>query len=311
MTVAHPRVLSHLGALPGVAAALPGVEVIALPSEGPLAPDVEGEVLFTVMRGAPNLAEVLRRGVKWVHTLGTGIEEFPLDLLDGQVLTCSRGATAVPIAEWVMAQILAVEKQLPGAWVRDPPERWGTPVLGTLEGRTIAVLGMGTIGVALARRALAFDTHVRALRRSDRPSPVDGVEMVHDVEQLVAGAHHVVLAAPATAQTRGIVAAEFLAAMPPGAHLVNVARSELVDEGALRDALDCEHLGWASLDVAPVEPLPAGHWLYRHPRVRLSAHVSWSGPQVWQSIERSFIDNYRRYRAGEPLANIVDTELGY
>ena len=306
-----PRVISHVGALPGVAAALPGVEITPVPPDGPIDDAIEGEVLLTLMRGAPNLGEVLRRGVKWVHTVGTGVDEFPLHLLDGQVLTCSRGATSVPIAEWVLAQILAFEKKLPVAWVREPPEQWGSPALGTVEGRTIALLGLGSIGEAVARRALAFDAKVRALRRSDAPSPVRGVEIVRDVGSLVNDADHVVLAAPLTPATRRIVDPSFFDAMRPGAHLINVARAELVDEDALRSALDRGQLGLASLDVAPVEPLPRGHWLYTHPRVRLSAHVAWSGPQVWTAIEQSFIDNYERFRTGAVLANVVDVERGY
>lgn len=311
MTDPAPRVLSHVGTVPGIAAALPDVTIVPIPADGALDDDVEGEVLLTLMRGVPNLEVVLQRGVRWVHTVGTGVDEFPLHLLDDQVLTCSRGSTSVPIAEWVMAQILAVEKELPAAWVHEPPAQWATPALGTVEGRTIAVLGMGTIGAALARRALAFEAEVRALRRRDRPSPVEGVVMVRTVDELVAGADHVVLAAPATPETAGIVDAAFLAAMRPGAHLVNVARGELVDHDALRDALDRDHLGTASLDVAPIEPLPTGHWLYEHPRVRLSAHVSWTGPQVWPAIEQSFVDNYQRFRSGEPLVNVVDPALGY
>jgi phosphoglycerate dehydrogenase-like enzyme len=306
-----PRVLSHLGALPGLTGALPGVEILPVPMSGPIDESVDGEVLLTVMRGAPNLTELLTRGVKWVHTIGTGVDEFPLDVLDGRTLTCSRGATAVPIAEWVMAQILAVEKQLPDAWVREPPEQWGGRGLGTIEGRTIALLGLGSIGLAVAGRALAFDAHVRALRRTDAPSALAGVDIVRTVDDLVRAADHVVVAAPSTPATRGIVDAAFLAAMRPGAHLVNVARADLVDEDALRRALDDGRLGMASLDVAPVEPLPAGHWFYDHPRVHFSPHVSWSGPNVWASLERSFVDNYERYRAGRPLANVVDPSHGY
>ena len=99
--------------------------------------------------------------------------------------------------------------------------------------------------------------------------------------------------------------------MKRGVHLVNVSRGELIDQGALRDALDDGRVGLASLDVSVPEPLPAGHWLYSHPRVRLSAHTSWSAPRALDWLLDPFLDNLRRYLDGEPLDHLVDVELGY
>lgn len=303
--------LSHLGVIPEVAAALPDLEMVPIPADAPLPVDVQGEVLLTLMRGAPNITAVLERGVRWVHTIGTGVDEFPLPLLGDRVLTCSRGANAVPIAEWVMAQILAFEKRLPDTWVDSPPETWGAPNLGSLAGQTLAVLGMGSIGTHLARRALAFDMRVRAMRRGIAPSPLECVELVTSVEALLAHADHVVLAVPSTTETRGIVDEAFLNAMKPGAHLVNVARADLIDEVALRRALDEGRLAQASIDVARVEPLPGGHWFYTHPKVRFSPHVSWSGPAVWDAMTAAFVANCRRWIAGVPLEGVVDVAAGY
>lgn len=305
------RVLTHLGALDHISEQVPDIEWVPVPQEGPPPPAATGEVLLTLMRGAPNIGEVLDRGVRWVHTIGTGVDEFPLDAVGDRVLTCSRGANAVPIAEWVMAQILTAEKHLPDMWVSEPPDVWGMVELGGLEGRTLGIVGLGSIGVALARRALAFDMRVVATRRSAAPSPVPGVEVLTSVTELASRADHLVLAAPATAATRGLIDAAVLAALPAGAHLVNVARGDLVDDEALRAALDSAHLGLASIDVARHEPLPAGHWFYDHPRVRFSPHVSWSGPGVWEAMQQSFVDNLRRWRSGEPLANVVDLSEGY
>jgi phosphoglycerate dehydrogenase-like enzyme len=308
---ARLRVLSHLGPLPSVSEVVAGVDIIGIPSDAELAPDIHGDVLLTLMRGAPNLADVLTHGVRWVHTIGTGVDGFPFDLLGDRILTCSRGVNAVYIAEWAMAQMLCAEKQLPAMWVTEPPKRWGAVDLGGLVGRTLAIVGFGGIGTALARRALAFDMKVCALRRTDAPSPLEGVQIVRDVPELVAGADHVVLAAPSTPATRGLVDEQFVAAMRPGAHLVNVARGDLVDEQALRAALDSGHVALASLDVASLEPLPAGHWFYSHPRVRFSPHVSWSGPGLWEAMQQAFIENLRRWQSGEPLTGVVDLEEGY
>ena len=124
-------------------------------------------------------------------------------------------------------------------------------------------------------------------------------------------ADHLVLAAPVTPATRHAVDADLLAQVKPGLHLVNVARGALVDHEALRTALDDGRVARASLDCVEPEPLPAGHWLYTHPRVRLSAHISWSAPEALEELILPFVENLRRYRAGEPLEGIVDLEQGY
>src|SRR5258706_10131100 len=109
-----------------VVEAVPDVDVVPVPSDGSLDRDLHGEVLLTLPWALPNTRELLARGVRWVHALGTGVDAFPLALLDAeQVLTCSRGASAIPIAEWVLAVMLAFEKRLPDAWIQAPPrEGW-------------------------------------------------------------------------------------------------------------------------------------------------------------------------------------------
>ncbi|MGJ3507889.1 NAD(P)-dependent oxidoreductase [Enemella sp. A6] len=304
-------VLSQVGPLDQVEAQFPDVTVIQVPPNEKIPDDVRGAVLFTPMRATQNLAEVLDRGVEWIHLAGTGIDGFRPELVTDQVVTCSRGATATWIAEWVVAQILAFEKRLPDAWATEPPERWGTPALGGLAGKKVALVGFGSIGQAVAARLLPFEVQLSALRRSDGPSGMDGVQSTRSVAELLDRASHVVLAAPGTPETQGMVNADFLAHLPEGAHLVNVARGSLIDEDALRRALDSGRLAAASLDVADPEPLPAGHWFYDHPKVRFSAHVSWSGPRVWDNMQRTFVDNLERWIAGDPLQNVVDFDRGY
>jgi phosphoglycerate dehydrogenase-like enzyme len=309
--VTTPRILSFLGPLPEVAAAVPGVSIRAIDPAGPLDDPAEGDVLVSLMRGAPNLEPVLNRGIRWVHAVGTGVDEFPLELLGDRLLTCSRGVNAVNVAEWTMAMLLTFEKQLPSQWVSEPPAQWGVVDLGALAGQTLAIVGFGAIGQALARRALAFDMTVRATRRRMVPSEIPGVHIVNDMSKLVAGADHVVLAAPATANTRGLADAAFFAAMKPGAHFVNVARAGLVDETALRAALDAGPVALASIDVSEPEPLPAQHWFYSHPRVRFSPHVSWSGPGLWNAAIGRLIENLGRWQQGRPLEGVVNVQEGY
>ena len=291
----------------GIAAVLPG-EPVALAGT----PEAAGaDVLATLADSAAALAPMLTDDVRWVHVLGAGVDGFPLEVAGDRLVTCSRGASAPAIAEFVLASMLAFEKHLPEVWLTAPPEQWNVADLGGLEGRTLGVIGLGSIGSAVATRALAFDMTVVGLRRRDRPSPVAGVALVPHLDALMAVADHVVIAAPATAATTRLIDDATLAGIKPGAHLVNVARGTLVDQGALLRALDDGRVARASLDVVDPEPLPDGHPLYAHPRVRLTPHISWSAPRTVRRTFSIFVENVSRYRAGDPLVGTVDREEGY
>lgn len=313
MSDAPLRVLSHLPQplVVRVEREVPGALVTVVPMQGEPAADVRGDVLLTHAKGSPNLAQVVARGVRWVHAYGTGVNDFPFDALGDRPLTCSRGSSGIPIAEWVLAMMLAAEKQLPAMWIHEPPAHWSIAGLGGLHGRTLGLVGFGGIGREVATRALAFGMHVVAMRRSDAPSPVAGAEIVRELASLLARADHLVLATATTDATRQLLDAAAFASMKPGVHLVNVARGALVDQDALRHALDDGRVALASLDCVDPEPLPAGHWLYAHPRVRLSAHVSWSMPGALDLLLDPFLENLRRDRAGLPLLHQVDRALGY
>jgi phosphoglycerate dehydrogenase-like enzyme len=304
---------------------VPSAEAAVLLAAFDAEPDIEVEIVDSDWRPAAGakidclVAGIRHRGladlpdeVAWVHFWATGIEETPPTLhRAGRVVTCARGTTAGPIAEFVLASMLAVEKQLPGVWLSEPPASWYRADLGSLAGKRLAVLGLGAIGSRVARLGLAFSMSVVALRSGGRPSGMAGVETAPSAPALVAGADHVVVAAPATPATRHIIGCEVLDQMEPGAHLVNVARGSLVDHDELRLALDSGRVGWASLDVVEPEPLPAGHWLYRHPRVHLSPHVSWNAPGSQRRMLDFCVANIRARLSGEPLQGLVDAEAGY
>lgn len=310
------RLATHLPSamLEPVRRARPGLEIVEIPMQGPL-PTGESfahfDVLLTLPTGTPNVADVLARGVRWVHAYGTGVNGFPFDALRGVAMTCSRGASATAISEWVIAVLLEAEKRLVEHWLTAPPAVWHRAELGTLAGRTLALVGLGGIGEAIARRALPFGMRVRALRRTDAPSGVEGVELVRDLAMLLADADHVVIAAPETKATHHLFGDAAFAALKPGAHLVNIARGGLVDQEALRRALDAGRVGRATLDCVEPEPLPAGHWLYTHPRVRLSAHISWSGSDSNAVILERFVENLGRFERGEELLCRVDPDEEY
>jgi phosphoglycerate dehydrogenase-like enzyme len=312
----HPvRILSQLG--DADALGLPAdlrerVEVVSVPPSRPVARELRGDVLLMSF-GNDAIYELAERGVQWVHFIGTGINAFDVQrLARGRVFTNSRGAVAVPISEWVLAVLLHHEKRLSDAFIHAPPESW--PVrrrLGTLYGKQIALLGLGAIGSNVAQRALPFGARVRALRHTDKPSPVPGVELVTSFDALIADADHLILAAPLTSRTRQILDARAFERAKPGLHVVNIARGELIDQEALREALERDVVSAASLDAVTPEPLPAGHWLYQHPKVRLTPHISWSWPGSQETVMRIFADNLRRFVAGQPLENVIDPALGY
>lgn len=291
----------------GLARMLPDVTVV----EAGSVEAEEAEVLATLADEAPVIASVLTPGIRWVHVLGTGVDGFPLEVVGERVVTCSRGASATAIAEFVLAAMLTFEKRLPQVWITEPPAQWNVAELGSLAGRRLGLVGIGAIGTEVARRALAFDMSVAAIRRRPEPVPIAGVDTAPDLPALLSDADHVVVAAPATASTRRLFDAAAFAAMRPGAHFVNVARGSLVDQEALVDALDHGTLAAATLDVVDPEPLPAGHPLYTHPRVRLSPHISWSSPRTVLRTFELFVENLGRFRSGAPLASTVDREEGY
>jgi phosphoglycerate dehydrogenase-like enzyme len=308
------RVLNMMGdkVAAAVTTAVPGAEVVHLPYHEVPPADVSGEILFAAWHGSPVFDHLDALGVQWMHIPGTGIDGWPRELLEGRTVTCSRGASAIPIAEFVLASMLAFEKRVPEVWLAEPPAQWNVAQLGELSGKTLGIVGFGGIGQAVARRALGFDMRVRALRRRvDAGSPIDHVELATDLDDLLATADHLVLAAPATAATRHLIDERALSKVKPGVHLVNIARGSLVDQNALRVALDDGRVALASLDTVDPEPLPAGHWLYSHRQVRLTAHVSWSSPHAFDRIIDAFMANLHRYLAGEPLEGVIDVDEGY
>lgn len=304
-------VASQLGAqYDSIIAAALGDEIALVPIARGQAEDVpaEAEALFAFpfRLAGPQLATRPQGwpfNIRWVQILSAGRDPYPDWLFDGPVATSAQGTLAVPIAEFCLAAIFAAAKRLPEVWV-DGPEQWRLTPMRSIEGSTLGLYGFGAIGAALAARALALGMRVIAVRGSTRPLP-DGVARASGIEELLAASDHLVLAAPDTEETRHVINAGSLAAAKPGLHLVNVARGALVDTGALLAALDEGRIALASLDVAESEPPPAGDRLYTHERVRLSPHTSVAVDDMHVRAARIFIDNFRRFRAGRPLENII------
>ena len=293
--------------LQGLRVLLPDAELVAAGTDEAIG----AEVLVALNEDPAAIAHAVTPSTEWVHVLAAGVDGLGLEDFRGRTLTCSRGAGAPAIAEFVLAAMLAFEKRLPESWITEPPMEWNVASLGGLEGRTVGIVGLGAIGTQVARRAAAFDMAVVAVRRSAAPPPFEGITLSPDLPTLMRSSDHVVVAAPATPATRHLLGEAALAQLKPRGHLVNVSRGTLVDQDALLRALDDGRLARATLDVVDPEPLPAGHPLYRHPGVRLTPHISWSSPRTIRRTLELFADNYTRYCAGEALLGLVDVDAGY
>ncbi|WP_018637774.1 NAD(P)-dependent oxidoreductase [Parafrankia elaeagni] len=274
-----------------------------------------GPVMTLVMpwslKGCPPAVLAAVERAQWVHFVSAGVDGFPLDRLAGRTVTCGRGANSAAIAELTVGLLLAAEKRMPDIWEAETNEPFYTEPLGSLVGRTVGLLGFGSIARELAPRLHGFGTRQLALRRSGRPADVPEVTVVRTLPELLGAADHLVVAAPLTPETDRLLDDAAFAVARPGLHLVNVARGRVVDTDALVRALAAGTVTRASLDVTDPEPLPADHPLRRDPRVRITPHLSWSAPGGLNAGLAVFVDNLRRWRAGEPLHGTVDLTAGY
>jgi phosphoglycerate dehydrogenase-like enzyme len=280
----------------------------------------EADVAFALSLSKDAIARAAR--LRWLHASGHAVSHFPLADLAARnvIVTNSRGVQGVPIAEHVMGCLLALARRLPDTLRMQREHTWrpnelrdaGAPWL--VSGKTIGIIGMGTLGQTIAARAKAFGMTVIGMRRDpsrDRPPHVDQVVGPADRDRLLTVADVVVLAAPSTAETERILDAEAIARLKPHAIVVNIARGSLLDEAALSAALTAGKLGGAILDVFETEPLAPESPLWDLPNVILTPHSSGFRQGHFDAVIDLFSENLQRYERGEPLLNLVNLETGY
>ncbi len=256
--------------------------------------------------------------LRWVQTSSAGAGKLAHAVPEDWLVTTAAGVYGTPIAEHVLGMILHFTRGLGRAAEAQRDGRW-TPDLvvpAELGGQRLLILGLGDIGRSLATRAAALGMEVVGVRRhADRPPPpgVDRVEPLDAIDRLLPEADVVVCALPGTEHTRGLLDPRRLGLLRPEAGLVNVGRGSLIDHDALVAALRGDRLGWAALDVLPEEPLSAGHPLWTCPRLLLTPHVAGRGGGNGRRLADLFVDNLRRFAAGDTdgMRNRFEHRWGY
>ncbi len=253
--------------------------------------------------------------LEWIHITAAGVDTLLFDDLRNSevVVTNARGVFDRPLAEYVLGAVLAHAKDSRTSFDLQRRHEWRHRETRRITGATALVVGTGGIGREIAKLLRAAGMVVRGAGRRPVADDPDFGEIV-DSAELAAHAgwcDHLILAAPLTPATRGMVDQAVLDAMKPDAHLINIARGPMVDEASLLTALTQGRIGGATLDVFDTEPLPAEHPLWDAPNTTITAHMSADVIGWRDELAAQFAANARRWLAGEPLHNVVDKKLGY
>jgi phosphoglycerate dehydrogenase-like enzyme len=250
------------------------------------------------------------RDLRWIQTASIGVDAVLIPEVVGSdvVVTNTRGVFEQPIAEYVLALLLAFAKDLRRTLELQARREWSHRESQRLGGRRMVVLGAGPLAREIVLLARAVGVHVDVVGRRARDGE-PGIGMVHgpgDLDPLLARADIVVLALPLTSDTYRLLDADRLARLRRGAWLVNVGRGATLDQDALIAALSTGQVAAAALDVFDVEPLPPAHPLWSTENVVISPHMSGDLVGWEEEVVRHFLDNLARWRAGDPLRDVVD-----
>jgi phosphoglycerate dehydrogenase-like enzyme len=281
----------------------------------------DAEILFTISLRPGQFA--LARRLRWIHAPTAAVHQLlSAEIVNSDVtVTNAREVHGPVVAEHVMALIFALAKKIPQSAILQSKRIWGQNALWDegprpqeIAGATLGLIGAGSIGRRVAEMASAVGMRVIAVREHVENGCPDGVEAVFalsDLDQVLRQADYVVLAAPLTPATQGLMNGARLAAMKSSAYLINVGRGLQVDEGALVEALRARRIAGAALDVFATEPLPADSPLWDLDNLLITPHSAGLTEKLWQRHYELFSGNLRRYLAGQPLRFVVDKQRGY
>jgi phosphoglycerate dehydrogenase-like enzyme len=303
--------------------AVPGARLVHISREGVVHDDAESALASArvLLRGglpASVLDHIVSRTprLEWIHSFSAGVERVATETVRARnfTVTNARGVFSRPIAEYVVMMCLVIARRLPQLLELQRDRTW-QPLRGReLGSMTVGIVGYGSIGSEVARLLAPFETKILATRRHpQRGATEPNVELLgtDQLDDLLRRSDVVVVAAPLTEETAGMIGAPQLQQMGEQAWLINIARGRLIDELALRRALESGWIGGAVLDVFTDEPLSGESPLYGTPNLILTPHTSWSSDQVVERSVRLFVENLQRFAAGQALENVVDLEAGY
>ncbi|KAB7623725.1 D-2-hydroxyacid dehydrogenase [Alkalilimnicola sp. S0819] len=255
------------------------------------------------------------RRLRWMHATSAGVDAllFPENRDSDIPITNARGVFDHAIAETVLGMMLMFAKDFLGSLALKREARWQHRDTERLSGKRLLVVGAGSIGREIARLAGLMDMRVEGIARRARPADADfaAIHPQGELHEHLAHADYVVVAAPLTPETEGLFDERAFAAMRPHARFINIGRGAIVRTEALVAALREERLAGAGLDVFEQEPLPPEHPLWAMPQVFMSAHMAGDFLGWREALIEQFVENFRRWQAGEPLRNVVDKTRGY
>jgi len=275
-------------------------------------------VLFNWSGSLELLREVVSMSPKlqWMHSRSVGLERtlFPELSENSVILTNGRGVFSASLGEFVLAAILYFAKDFRRMVRNQMAATWEQFDVDVISGKTVGIVGYGDIGRAVAARVRPMGMKVLALKRHVVHEPDPLIEQTYSPDrriEMLARCAYVVVAAPLTQETRGMIAEPEFAAMKPSAVVINVGRGPVIQEGALLSALSSGRIRGAGLDVFDQEPLPRDHPYYKMENVLLSPHCADHTSDWLEQAMRLFIEQYERFRSAQPLLYVVDKKLGY
>jgi phosphoglycerate dehydrogenase-like enzyme len=299
----------------------PGMRVVHLTDYEALPPELPDTDIFVGYSLRPHqLAEAKK--LKWIHSTAAGVAQLMYPELrdSGIVVTNPSGIFSVPMAEHTMGLLLALARNFPDSVRYQDKRQWGQQVLWEmpqrlteLNGQLLLIVGFGSIGRELARRARAFGMRVWGVTRSGKGDTTlaEKILSASQLDEALPEADYVVVAAPETAETRHLIGEAQIGRMKRSARLVNVARGSLVDEAALVRALESGRIAGAALDVASQEPLPPESPLWTAPNLFLTPHTSAVSDRLWERETALLLDLLERWFDGRELSNRVNLARGY
>jgi phosphoglycerate dehydrogenase-like enzyme len=289
---------AHMGKLPA------NVDVRLVPTEPEPIPDLAGvDFVVPLMRARAPLLELLAGPpgrLRVIQTLSAGVDWLVGKVPEHVTVCNARGVYDAPLAEWVVGAILAMQRGLVQARDAQAKREWNVIEPPELLGRRVVILGLGSIGTAIADRLRPFGVEVIGVARTAR----DGVLGFSDLDDVLRGAEILVNILPLTGETTGLLDARRLAVLPDGALLVNAGRGRTIQTAALVEELRSGRIR-AALDVTDPEPLPGDHPLWGLPNVLISPHIAGDSPGSTIRAYELAGDQVRRFAAGEPLINEV------